>query len=1132
MALERTPPPSLALRLALPGLSDAPVDAAAHFFHVRRAARDEYGFADSLFSVRGDVVFVSPYEAHVFAEVWNRRNGLPPDLGLRPAEVNAMGLIHEVLHGVIALHRARAEASPLAELVAALRASLGDELDATLRAFVDVFPPPSVYPGRESASQFLGGATDGIPNAEWILEELILVWITNQNPGYAPLRELISDEELQRDTPYRAILSAVTAFFAGQPRMGPDDQTLIELLLAPIRHAPTSVAGQLEFMRERWGLLLGGSDAWQRLLLGIDLINEEERGLARARRGPHEHGGAPEGDVTPLSFHGAYYDAEPEAFSADHDWMPRVVMMAKSTFVWLDQLSKRHGRAIETLRDIPDEELDTLAARGFTALWLIGLWRRSHASRRIKQLHGAHDAVASAYSLFDYDIAPELGGWDAYANLRERAARRGIRLASDMVPNHMGIDSSWVVNHPDWFIQSNEPPFPGYTFDGVDLSDDPRVGIFLEDGYWSRTDAAVVFKRLDRHTGDVKYIYHGNDGTSMPWNDTAQLDYLRADVREAVIQTILHVARLFPIIRFDAAMTLAKRHYQRLWFPLPGSGGDIPSRAQHALSRERFESLFPVEFWREVVDRVAAEVPDTLLLAEAFWMMEGYFVRTLGMHRVYNSAFMNMLKREENQSFRTSIKNVLEFNPQILKRHVNFMNNPDEEPAVSQFGKDDKYFGVCVLMATMPGLPMFGHGQVEGFAEKYGMEFKRPKWDEPVDDGLVARHEREIFPLLARRYVFSDVENFFLYDVFTPEGHVDEDVIAFSNGARGERALVVYHNRYKEARGWVRTSVGHLDCGGRITQRTLAEGLDLPWEAPPGGRDLFLVFRDAVTNLEYLRECRELVERGLYLELGAFKYHVFWNLRVVASSAASPYRALAGELAGRGVPSVEEALARRVRQPIHASLYEAIAPGSVRYLADGWDAEEEAPTAEATRALHRKLADIEDGLRYAFGALDDTAAAHAALESRYARIIASAARTASAVDQGDTASAGPDEAALVESVLHAWLFVAAVENVSSLVPRDARPDGAFDGWELASVVARALTEAGHDAVRVQAGIQLLRQLASGALADDTDAIRRSIRARPEDEAPSDAPGAAKPSTPDASEESTPVDPPEKRPAGS
>src|SRR5207249_9081949 len=122
--------------------------------------------------------------------------------------------------------------------------------------------------------------------------------------------------------------------------------------------------------------------------------------------------------------------------------------------------------------------------------------------------------------------------------------------------------------------------------------------------------------------GNERYVYHGNDGTLTPWNDTAQLDYLRREVREAVIQTNLHVARHFPIIRFDAAMTLAKRHFQRLWFPEPGTGGAIPSRAEYGLTKAEFDRAMPVEFWREVVDRVAAELPDTLLLAEAFWLME------------------------------------------------------------------------------------------------------------------------------------------------------------------------------------------------------------------------------------------------------------------------------------------------------------------------------------------------------------------------------------------------------------------------------------------------------------------------------------------------------------------------------
>jgi len=255
------------------------------------------------------------------------------------------------------------------------------------------------------------------------------------------------------------------------------------------------------------------------------------------------------------------------------------------------------------------------------------------------------------------------------------------------------------------------------------------VEIYLEDHYYDHADAAVVFKYIDHRDGKTRYVYHGNDGTSFPWNDTAQLNYLLPEVREAVINQILQISQQFPIIRFDAAMTLSKKHFQRLWFPEPGTGGDIPSRAEYSMSKQKFNEFMPVEFWREVVERVAKEAPDTLLLAEAFWMMEGYFVRSLGMHRVYNSAFMNMLKREENSNYRQSIKNVLEFDPQILKRFVNFMSNPDEETAVAQFGSDDKYFGVCIMMSTMPGLPMFAHGQVQGFHERYGMEFYKPKME-------------------------------------------------------------------------------------------------------------------------------------------------------------------------------------------------------------------------------------------------------------------------------------------------------------------------------------------------------------------------------------------------------------------
>ena len=120
-----------------------------------------------------------------------------------------------------------------------------------------------------------------------------------------------------------------------------------------------------------------------------------------------------------------------------------------------------------------------------------------------------------------------------------------------MVPNHMGIDSHWVIEHPEWFLSLPEPPYPGYTFGGENLAEDDRVEIRLEDHYWDNSDAAVVFERRDRRSGERRYIYHGNDGTSFPWNDTAQLDFSREDVREQVIRTIVDVAEPNSAVHYD-----------------------------------------------------------------------------------------------------------------------------------------------------------------------------------------------------------------------------------------------------------------------------------------------------------------------------------------------------------------------------------------------------------------------------------------------------------------------------------------------------------------------------------------------------------------------------------------------------
>jgi glycosidase len=906
-------------------------------FHISRKARERYQFAESLFSYIGNVVFANVAACREFAQRMNtvREVDKHPERVVHAGQLYAMGLIDEASHVLMARYREQYDPAVMTGALDFFSSQVGAEaLDKMLLAFVEQFPGTSVIRGTETPKQWLEGQSEGMPHRAAALEELMLLWAANRNEAFQPFEELFEEKTLAEKTVYRQVTRQLPEYFATRPLIplpGAKPMNLLELLRAPAVGAPRSLADQLALIRKLWKPLLG--DRLEQLLqIASEILHEEELAIWMMYHPRGARGSKQEPSVVASAEVPDFSDAahEYEKFSSDTAWMPTAVLIAKSTYVWLAQMSRQYGRRIARLDEIPDEELAVLARRGLNSLWLIGVWERSRASKTIKQLCGNTDAVASAYSLYDYAIAEDLGGEAAYTNLRDRAYRHGIRLASDMVPNHMGIDSPWVVEHPDWFMSRQDSPYPAYSFNGPDLSQDGRVEIKIEDHYYEQSDAAVVFRRRDRQSGETRYIYHGNDGTSFPWNDTAQLDYLNPAVREQVIQTILHVARLFPVIRFDAAMTLAKRHFHRLWFPGPGTSGAIPSRAEFGMSQAEFNRAMPHEFWREVVDRVAAEVPGTLLLAEAFWLMEGYFVRTLGMHRVYNSAFMVMLRDEDNAKYRSVIKNTLEFDPDVLKRYVNFMSNPDERTAIDQFGKGDKCFGVATMMATLPGLPMFGHGQIEGFTEKYGMEYRRPRYDESPDPWVVERHEREIAPLLQCRRLFAESGNFRLYDFFCDNGTVDENVFAYSNRSGGERVLVVYNNRYGQARGTLDWSAAYADKGAnQLRQQRLREGLGLS-----DNSSVTLACRDSLTGLHYLRRASDLAERGLTLDLHAYQCHVFLDWRELTSTAEQPWDRLCDHLNGRGVANLDDALVNLELQPVHNALRALLDSGMVRQFAD------------------------------------------------------------------------------------------------------------------------------------------------------------------------------------------------------
>jgi hypothetical protein len=162
---------------------------------------------------------------------------------------------------------------------------------------------------------------------------------------------------------------------------------------------------------------------------------------------------------------------------------------------------------------------------------------------------------------------------------------------------------------------------------------------------------------------------------------------------------------------------------------------------------------------------------------------------------------------------------------------------------------------------------------------------------------------------------------------------VNEDVFAYSNRSGGERTLVVYHNRYADARGWIRSSVAFAEKTGHdgnrvLRSRTLGEGLGLTDDA---GR--WVVFRDSISGLEYLRNSRDIVRDGLHVELDAYRCQVFVGFRDVADGGTHQYRRLADRLAGRGVPSIDDALRELQLEPVHAPLRRLLEAGLLRSAA-------------------------------------------------------------------------------------------------------------------------------------------------------------------------------------------------------
>lgn len=370
-----------------------------------------------------------------------------------------------------------------------------------------------------------------------------------------------------------------------------------------------------------------------------------------------------------------------------------------NTRVWLTELSGALSRPA-TLDDVPDAELDWLAKMGFEWVWFLSVWRTGLAGQEISRSNpewrkefqetlpdlSEDDIRGSGFAITGYTVSKSVGGDAALARLRQRLAKRGLKLMLDFVPNHTGLDHPWVEEHPDYYVAGTE----------ADLARAPQ------NYTWVR-----------RERGDL-ILANGRDPYFAGWPDTLQLNYGNPATQEAMIAELVRIAGQCDGVRCDMAMLVLPDVFERTW--------GIPSQP----------------FWPKATQQVREQVSDYCFVAEVYWDLE-WTLQQQGFDYTYDKRLYDRLHDGPPRPVREHFHAGLDYQNKLAR----FLENHDEPRAAATLSPG-AHEAAAVITFLSPGLRFFHQGQFEGRRKRISPHLVRAPV-EPIEkplqqfyDGLLA----------------------------------------------------------------------------------------------------------------------------------------------------------------------------------------------------------------------------------------------------------------------------------------------------------------------------------------------------------------------------------------------------------
>jgi glycosidase len=412
------------------------------------------------------------------------------------------------------------------------------------------------------------------------------------------------------------------------------------------------------------------------------------------------------------------------------------------------------------LGSVPSSEWDAIAALGFDAVWLMGVWTRSPTGIAIANATPAlvddfrrtlpdfrpADNVGSPYCVRRYVVEQHLGGPDGLAEARRQLAQRGLRLVLDFVPNHVAPDHRWTFEHPDYFVRGTPH----------DVSNDPAAYRLLDDGAFAC----------------------GRDPFFPAWPDTLQLNAFHPGLRRAVVEIITDIAGQSDGVRCDMAMLLLSTIFEHTWC---GRAGQRPA----------------TEYWANVIPAVKLAHPDFLFIAEAYWDLE-WELQQQGFDFCYDKRLYDRLEHENAESLRLHLGADQGYQNRLLR----FIENHDEPRAAAVF-HSAKEMAAAVVMSTLPGARLFHEGQFEGRKVRPPVFLgRRP--EEPVDRELLAFYRR-LLAAIDRPVLREGCWNL-CESAGWPDNFSHRNVVAWSWRMDEDRLLVVVNLSDSRAQARIRVA--------------------------------------------------------------------------------------------------------------------------------------------------------------------------------------------------------------------------------------------------------------------------------------------------------------------------------------